>query len=306
MNNLIGEDIKLMRKRYDEALQLRGIPCRYQYPILPGTNNQGESEIDSYSPCEDTFIFFDGSPKIKTFKRYGWVIENDEELPFLIHCSFNLAKVQRDSVFRIAGQYTELPERTFKVTEISYDMQAPDHLVCQVIPVYEDQIVGRTKREVSQTFNKSEHFIKQKIDYRGNVNEKSSRYRRTGKPKSISASILLQNGEDNNMLKVTGADIQLTRGDTGYFDITIKNPNGSKYVREEGDSLVFTVKPSISSTTSVLTKLIPNLTLELDPSDTKGLDFKTYKYDIQLTTKTGEVFTVIGPANFTVLSEVTD
>lgn len=167
LRNLIGPDIKLMRDRYDEALKLQGVACLYQFPNLPDTNTQGESVIDSYSEPIDTSIFFEDSPKIKTFKRYGWVVENDSNLPFLIHCSFNLPHVQRDSVFRIAGLYTELPDRIFKVTEISYDLMAPDHLVCQVIPVYDNNIVGRTAIEIQQTFNSSSHFLKQETDYRG-------------------------------------------------------------------------------------------------------------------------------------------
>ena len=76
VNNLIGEDVKLMRARYNEALQLRGVPCVYMYPTLPTTNAQGESVVDQYSLPIDTSIFFEGSPKIKTFKRFGWVVEN--------------------------------------------------------------------------------------------------------------------------------------------------------------------------------------------------------------------------------------
>jgi len=167
LNNLIGPDIKLMRDRYDEALQLQGIPCTYQYPNLPDTNAQSEAMIDSYSEPMATNIFFEGNPKVKTFKRYGWVVENDQNLPFLLHCSFNLPHVQRDSIFRIAGQYTELPDRIFRVTEITYDVQAPDHLVCQVIPAYDEKIVGRTPVEVRKDFSTSNHFLKQETDYRG-------------------------------------------------------------------------------------------------------------------------------------------
>lgn len=168
LNNLIGPDIKLMRARYDEALQLQGIPAKYQFPNLPGSNTQGETLVDSYSEPIDCNIFFDGSPKVKTFQRYGWVVENDKELPFLVHCSFSLPHVQRDSIFRIAGQYAEIPDRVFRVTEITYDMQAPDHLVCQIIPVYDEQhLAGRTPVEVKQTFNKSNHFLKQEVDYTG-------------------------------------------------------------------------------------------------------------------------------------------
>lgn len=167
VTNLIGPDIKLMRARYDEALKLHGIPVRYQYPNMPSSNAQGEAVVDSYSEYIETYIFFDGNPKVKTFKRYGWVVANDENLPFLIHCSFNLPHLQRDSLFRICGQYAEIPDKVFRVTEMTYDLQAPDHLVCQAVPVYDKQAVGRTEEEVSRTFSKSNYFLNPDVDYRG-------------------------------------------------------------------------------------------------------------------------------------------
>ena len=173
MGNLIGDDITLMRSRYDEALALQGIPCEYQYPVLPSSNTQGESVADSYSDVISTSIFFDGNPKVRTFKRYGWVVENDKNLPFLIHCSFHLPHVQRDSLFRIMGQYADIPPRIFKVTEVTYDIQAPDHLVCQIVPVYDKHVVGRTEKEVLEEFNKSNHFLKLNIDYRGDYRDNS-------------------------------------------------------------------------------------------------------------------------------------
>ena len=168
INNLIGPDILLMRRRYDEALHLQGIPVKYQFPNIPDTNAQGEAMIDSYSEPIDTYIFFEGNPKIKTFKRLGWVVENEQDLPFLIHCSFHLPHVQRDSIFRIAGQYADIPDRTFRVTEITYDLACADHLICQIIPVYDDNIVGRTPVEVKKQYSTSNRFLKQQTDYRGN------------------------------------------------------------------------------------------------------------------------------------------
>lgn len=170
ISNLIGKDIEQYRIYYDEALAAQGIPCKYQYPNLAETNNQGESVVDSYSEYIDTFIFFDGSPKIKTFKRYGWVVENNSDLPFLIHCSFNLPELQRDCLFHVSGQYTNMPDRIFRVTELTCDLQAPDHMIAQVVPVYGNEskdVVGRTEKEIETTFNKSNHFIKQPVDYRG-------------------------------------------------------------------------------------------------------------------------------------------
>jgi hypothetical protein len=166
-DHLIGPDILLMRKRYNEALSMQGIPCTYQFPNIAKANEQGEADIDSYSEPMDTHIFFDGNPKVKTFKRYGWVVDGDKDLPFLIHCSWDLPKVQKDSVFSMSGLYSELTERKFRVTEITYDMMAPDHLICQVVPIANGQpITGRTRKEISNTFNQSTHFLKNKYDYR--------------------------------------------------------------------------------------------------------------------------------------------
>lgn len=304
LNNLIADDIKLMRNRYDEALELQGVPCVYMYPNLSDTNARGESVIDTYSLPYDTFIFFEGSPKIKTFKRMGWVVENDKELPFLIHCSFHLPHVQRDSIFKIAGQYTEVPERVFKVTEISYDIQAPDHIVCQVIPVYEDQIVGRTKKEVQQTFNRSEHFIKQPIDYRGDYITSSTRYRRTGRPKHFLGNIIGKS-EGSMMLSVKGSDIQLTRGDSAYFNLEITLEDGTTYERMPGDQIIFTVKKSYNSDFEYIQKEITGLGIVISPDDTRELDYGNYWYDVQLKTSDGGVYTVVGPARFIVREEVT-
>lgn len=171
VNSLIGPDIVLFRKRYDEALKLQGIPCKYQYPILPDSNTQGEANVDFYSPEIDAQIFFDGSPKVKTFKRYGWVVENSQDLPFLIHCSWNLPNMQKDCIFSIAGMYSDVTGRKFRVTELTYDLQCPDHLVAQVVPVYDNNITGRTDKETKQKFNTSNTFLKRQVDYRGDYYE---------------------------------------------------------------------------------------------------------------------------------------
>lgn len=170
LSSLIQSDITLMRSRYDEALQLQGIACKYQFPMFAGSNDQGDPVIDSYSAMIDTHIFFEGNPKVKTLKRYGWVVANNDDLPFIVHCSWNLEHVQKDSIFRVSGQYSEIPDRVFRVTALSYDLQCADHLVAQVVPCYDEKnLVGRTDKEVSKTFNRSSHFLKPNTDYRGDV-----------------------------------------------------------------------------------------------------------------------------------------
>lgn len=305
MTRLIGEDVKLMRARYDEALKMQGIECEYQYPVLPEHNAQMETVADHMSSPEKTYIFFEGNPKIRTFKRFGWVVENGADLPFLVHCSFNLRHVQRDCVFTLSGMYTELPDRKFRVTEITYDIQAPDHLVCQVVPVYDKQVVGRTKEEVARTFDTSSHFIKQDVDYRGKTFTSSDKYRLTGPPSALNGRLIGESG-GGSMLKADGSGIKLTRGDSALLNLDIRVAStGKRYEREPGDVLTFTVKPSYNSKTIELQKEVEGLTLTLDPKDTSSMKYGEHWFDVQLTTANGNVYTVVGPAKFILLEEVT-
>ena len=168
IQNLIApSSIKKMRLRYDEALKLRGVPAQYQFPILATSNYQGEPLIDHYSEKENVQIFMENAT-IKTMKRYGWVVANSDDLPLLIHCSWNLKNMQKDCLFRTSGLLTDLPEQIFRVTEISYIAECPDHLVAAVVPVYDETtILGRTPKEVAQTFNTSNHFLKPVSTYHG-------------------------------------------------------------------------------------------------------------------------------------------
>ena len=112
-------------------------------------------------------------------------------------------------------------------------------------------------------------------------------------------------GRRKNMLKVSGSDIQLTRGDSAYFNVEILREDGTMYYREDGDSLIFTVKRSYNSDYEYIQKEIEGLVLQLSGEDTGELDYGNYWYDIQLTTTDGGVYTVVGPARFIMREEVT-
>lgn len=101
--------------------------------------------------------------------------------------------------------------------------------------------------------------------------------------------------------------IKLTRGDTARLTININNDiTGYDYIIQNEDVLTMTVKKDLSDITPVLQlNSIGTNVFHIKPSDTSQLDFGSYKYDIQLTTSDGDVYTVIGPATFTLLKEVT-
>lgn len=101
--------------------------------------------------------------------------------------------------------------------------------------------------------------------------------------------------------------IRLTRGDTARFTVPITNEtNGEEYTMQSGDILQLTVKKSGKDYEPLIQKSAKGSNIiKIDPPDTKELPFNKYKYDIQLTTEGGDVYTIIEPHIFEVMEEIT-
>ena len=108
------------------------------------------------------------------------------------------------------------------------------------------------------------------------------------------------------MLNVLGKKIHLTRGDTAYIKVSLKDNLGNDYIPAEGDKLYFRLKKNIYKESQILEKEIgiEALVLEIIPEDTERLEFGTYCYEIELVTARGEHFTVIENGSFTVGPEL--
>jgi hypothetical protein len=108
------------------------------------------------------------------------------------------------------------------------------------------------------------------------------------------------------MLNVLGKKIYLTRGDTAYISVSLKDASGGDYVPVPEDKLYFRVKKSAIKGELILEKEIniETLVLELIPEDTEKLEFETYCYEIELVTGQGQHFTVIENACFTIGAEL--
>lgn len=101
--------------------------------------------------------------------------------------------------------------------------------------------------------------------------------------------------------------IQLTRGDTARLTVSIINDlTQSEYQISDTDVLTLSIKKSIRDETTAVQKSVTGSdTFYIEPDDTKDLGFGKYKYDVQLTTSGGEVYTVMGPNDFEIMQEVT-
>lgn len=102
-------------------------------------------------------------------------------------------------------------------------------------------------------------------------------------------------------------EIGLTRGDTARLTVTIANDATEEpYEIQEADTLTFSVKKSVNDAAYAFQKRVTGSNVfHFEPQDTAGLSFGRYKYDVQLTTAAGEIYTVIPPTTFEVLQEVT-
>lgn len=110
------------------------------------------------------------------------------------------------------------------------------------------------------------------------------------------------------MLKIMkDGTIQLTRGDTARLTVSITNEiDNEEYVMKEDDTLVFSVKKTVNDAETLLKKVLKGgKTFHIEPKDTAKMKFGHYKYDVQLTTAGGDVYTVIAPATFEIMAEVT-
>lgn len=101
--------------------------------------------------------------------------------------------------------------------------------------------------------------------------------------------------------------IRLTRGDTAKLTVPIENDlDNSSYVMDEQDTLTFTIKKSVKDNGKLVQKVVTGSNnFHIKPEDTDSLPFGKYVYDVQLTTAGGDVYTVIEPTSFEILSEVT-
>jgi len=106
-------------------------------------------------------------------------------------------------------------------------------------------------------------------------------------------------------MTLSGANISMTRGDTET--LTVRCP---KEPFVDGDAVYMTVRESVDSPVA-FQKVVTEFTddgeavIVIDHEDTKGLDFGSYLYDIQVTRESGVVKTPVKPSKLTLTEEIT-
>ena len=105
------------------------------------------------------------------------------------------------------------------------------------------------------------------------------------------------------MFDIKDQTIILTRGDSARITVELE-ANDEPYEMQEGDTLTLTVKRDANDSEAVLQLEAVDGVFIFAPSATDGLAFGKYRYDIQLETAAGEVYTPI-VSDFKLTEEVT-
>ena len=99
--------------------------------------------------------------------------------------------------------------------------------------------------------------------------------------------------------------IKLTRGDTATMLVQIFDIEGKEYEIKDSDVITFTLRKNSASEVSLTKVAIPSHHILFEPNDTSELIPGLYKYDLQLTTAEGGVYTIIQDNYFELLPEIT-
>ena len=87
-------------------------------------------------------------------------------------------------------------------------------------------------------------------------------------------------------------DIIMTRGDTERIRVTLRM-DGDVYEMQTGDEIHFGVKRNFNDADCLIRKTYTQnpFILDIEPDDTEGLDFGTYRYDMEFVAANGYTVT---------------
>lgn len=161
MGFLINSDSTIFRDYFKEAAKLLGIQVKYSYPIDMTFSQYGDEDPRGFSEAKEIDIIFEENPNIRTLKKYGWVTENSDEVPYMAQFAYdtpNLAKGCRIEIPSPIGMEKKINGRLFVVTDIHTSLEFPEAWMCKLAPVFADKPVPQ---EVEQKVSsENTNFLK--------------------------------------------------------------------------------------------------------------------------------------------------
>ena len=106
------------------------------------------------------------------------------------------------------------------------------------------------------------------------------------------------------MVKVTGNQIFLTKGDSALLEVKIMN--GEEEYDYSADTVKLGIKRQLSDDECIIEKTVEDGKIAFEPNDSKNLQCGQYYYDLKVVTAEGQVCTVIGASQFVLGNSVLD
>ena len=131
------QDILLQRSYFNELVTMIGVNVKHRAP-RPDKHYTTYAEIQgNYFEPEQVGCIFVEHVDQKTMKKLGWNAELNTSAA-LISVPYDLAGLQKGSLFYIPSAFDNTSERLFRVTELSSIMIYPASITCQLVPEYEN------------------------------------------------------------------------------------------------------------------------------------------------------------------------
>jgi len=103
--------------------------------------------------------------------------------------------------------------------------------------------------------------------------------------------------------------IEIVRGTTNTFDITVRDTDGNEYTLADGEKVVFGIKRKLDDSKAIFAKTTTSgkdgvYTVTIEPADTEDLDPGRYFYDVGLLSGT-QYYNVVKHKPFIIRANVT-
>lgn len=112
-------------------------------------------------------------------------------------------------------------------------------------------------------------------------------------------------------MDISGTTLTMTRGDTETLTVSCTDSRNQPVKFKTGDVVYFSVKENIYDENYIFQKQVLSFThdgkciVDIESTDTNGLLFKSYIYDLQVKRGNGSVKTLVKPSTLTLTTEVT-
>lgn len=160
---LISPPVELQRRYFKEMVTLRGVFCKYQYPLQNKQyTTQGELDTSYSDPIKVGCIFNENLDQ-KTAKKLGWNAELQDQMS-VISVPYDLENLQVGCLFEIPAAFDGAEGRLFRVVEMYSIAIYPASITCRLVPEYKTTMErAETEMFVNTDFNllnqeDEEHF----------------------------------------------------------------------------------------------------------------------------------------------------